>query len=70
MKFPEPIKEILDTIIENKMIKTRELSTKLKIGGAKLKDILDFLIDEGLIEETIIKGEKAGRPKHVFSIIS
>ncbi len=68
--YPEPIKKILEAIKETNMIKTRDLSSKSKIGGAKLKEILAFLINEGLIEETVLKGEKAGRPKRVYSIIS
>jgi sugar-specific transcriptional regulator TrmB len=70
IEYPEPIKKILDTIKETQTIKTRDLSSKSKIGGAKLKEILEFLLEEGLIEETIIKAEKAGRPKRVFSIAS
>ncbi|MFX1380606.1 MAG: helix-turn-helix domain-containing protein [Promethearchaeota archaeon] len=70
IEYPGPIKKILDTIKETKKIKTRDLSSKSKIGGTKLKEIIDFLIDEGLIEQTIIKGEKAGRPKRLFSIVS
>ena len=69
IEYPEPIKKILDTIKETKMIKTRDLSSKSKIGGAKLREILEFLIDEGLIEETVSKGEKAGRPKRMYSVI-
>ena len=53
----------------SKKIKTRDLSIKSKIGGAKLKDILEFLIKEGLIEETTIKSEKVGRPGVYYSII-
>jgi len=68
--YPKPIKKILEAIKETNMIKTRDLSSKSKIGGAKLKKILSFLINEGLIEETVLKGEKAGRPKRVYSIIS
>ncbi|MFX0004176.1 MAG: helix-turn-helix domain-containing protein [Promethearchaeota archaeon] len=67
--YPEPIKKILDTIKESKMIKTRDLSSKSKIGGTRLNEILEFLIGEGLIEEIVIKGENAGRPKRVFSIL-
>ncbi|MFX0040322.1 MAG: helix-turn-helix domain-containing protein [Candidatus Heimdallarchaeota archaeon] len=70
IEYPKPIKKILDTIKESNMIKTRDLSSKSKIGGAKLKEILEFLIDEGLIKETVIKGENTGRPKRVFSIVS
>ncbi|MFW9969559.1 MAG: helix-turn-helix domain-containing protein [Candidatus Odinarchaeota archaeon] len=70
IEYPEPIKKILDTINGNNRIKTRDLSKKSKIGGAKLKDILEFLIDEGLIKESTIKTEKAGRPKRVYSIVN
>jgi len=69
IEYPEPIKKILDTIKTANMIKTRDLSSKAKLGGTKLKEILDFLLKEGLIEETIIKGNKAGRPKRLYSII-
>ena len=68
--YPKPIKKILEAIKETNMIKTRDLSSKSKIGGTKLKEILAFLINEGLIEETVLKAEKAGRPKRVYSIIS
>lgn len=69
IEYPEPINKILDTIKETNMIKTRDLSSKSKIGGAKLREILEFLINEGLIEETVSKGEKVGRPKRMYSII-
>ena len=69
IEYPEPINKILDTIKETNMIKTRDLSSESKIGGAKLREILEFLINEGLIEETVSKGEKVGRPKHMYSII-
>ena len=70
VEYPEPIKNVLEAIKDNMTIKTRDLSSKSKIGGAKLREILEFLTNEGLIEETIIKGEKAGRPKRVYSVIS
>ena len=31
---------------------------------------LDLLINQGLIKEEIIKGDKAGRPKRVYSIVN
>lgn len=49
-------------------IKTRDLSSTSKIGDAKLREILEFLTNEGLIEETIIRGKKVGSPKRMYSI--
>jgi len=69
IEYPERISKILDAIKESKTIKTRDLSSKSKISGVKLREILDFLINEGLIEETILKGENAGRPKQMYSLI-
>ncbi|MFW9901044.1 MAG: helix-turn-helix domain-containing protein [Candidatus Thorarchaeota archaeon] len=69
IEYPEPIKKILDTITVANTIKTRDLGRKVKISGAKLKEILEFLRNEGLIKEIVIKEEKAGRPKHLYSII-
>jgi len=67
---PDPIQNVLDLIKDQDNIKTRELSIKSKISGAKLREILKFLNNEGLIKEEIIKSEKAGRPKRVYSIIN
>jgi sugar-specific transcriptional regulator TrmB len=66
---PDPIQNVLDIIKDQNNIKTRQLSIKSKISGTKLRGILDFLIHEGIIREDIIKDEKVGRPKHVYSII-
>ncbi|MFX0034521.1 MAG: helix-turn-helix domain-containing protein [Candidatus Hermodarchaeota archaeon] len=67
---PDPIQNILDIIKNQEKVKTRELVIKSKISGAKLREILEFLVKERVIKEEIIKREKAGRPKHVYSIIS
>lgn len=67
---PDPIQNVLDIIKDQNNIKTRELGIKSKISGAKLRDILDFLTNEGIIKEDVIKNEKAGRPKHVYSIVN
>jgi predicted ArsR family transcriptional regulator len=66
---PDPIQNVLDIIKNQQSIKTRDLSIKSKISGAKLREILEFLNNEGLIKEEIIKSEKAGRPKRIYSII-
>ncbi|MHA2326181.1 MAG: hypothetical protein ACXACB_12315, partial [Promethearchaeota archaeon] len=68
IEYPEPIQEVLDVINENVDIKTRDLSSRSRIGGSKLREILEYLIREGLIEEKVITGEKAGRPKRVYSL--
>ncbi|MFW9827057.1 MAG: hypothetical protein ACFFEY_05485 [Candidatus Thorarchaeota archaeon] len=67
---PDPIQGILGIIKNQEKIKTRELSIKSKLSGAKVREILEFLINEGLIKEEIIKSEKAGRPKYLYSIAS
>jgi len=69
IEYPEPIKKVMDTIKKTNQIQTRDLSSKSKIGGTKLREILKFLIDEGLIKETVLKGENVGRPKRMYSII-
>ena len=69
IEYPEPIKKVLDVIKENDAIKTRDLSSQSKLSGLKLREILEFLISQELIEETVIKEDKAGRPKRVYSII-
>lgn len=70
IEYPEPIQNVLSIIRENQVIKTRDLSSKSKIGGAKLREILEFLVNQGIVEESIIKDNKAGRPKREYSIIN
>ncbi len=67
---PDPIQGILDIIKNQEKVKTRELSIKSKLSGARVREILEFLINEGLIKEEKIKSEKAGRPKYLYSIAS
>ncbi len=69
IEYPEPIKSVIKVIEGSKSIKTRDLSSHSKVGGAKLKEILDYLINEGLVEETTIKSEKAGRPGIYYSLV-
>lgn len=65
---PDPVQNVLDLIKHQPDIKTRELSIKSSIAGTKLREILEYLTDQGLIKEEKIKGE-IGRPKKVYSII-
>lgn len=67
--YPEQFQSVLDIIEEYNSLKTRDLSRKSRIGGAKLREILQFLISEGVIEETLNKDKKPGRPKRVYSLI-
>jgi len=67
---PELVQNILKVIQDHDAVKTRDLSIRSKIGGAKLREILNLLIDQGLIKEEIIKGDKAGRPKRVYSVVN
>lgn len=67
---PELVQNILNVTQDHDAVKTRDLGIKSKIGGAKLREILDLLINQGLIKEEIIKGDKAGRPKRVYSVVN
>lgn len=69
IKQPDPVQYVLDLIHENKSISTRDLSKKSKIGGTKIKEILTILTNQGLINETVVKGD-AGKPRHEYSSIN
>ena len=69
IEYPEPIQNVLNIIKENKTINTRDLSSISKIGGTKLREILNFLINQGILQEIVIKEDKAGRPKRKYSLI-
>ncbi|MGQ4876383.1 MAG: helix-turn-helix domain-containing protein [Promethearchaeia archaeon] len=69
IQYPDPIKNILTAIELNGALKTRDISNKTKIGGTKLKKILDFLVNQGLIKEEIIQGN-TGRPKKIYYLIN
>ncbi|MBN1802146.1 MAG: hypothetical protein JW891_11600 [Candidatus Lokiarchaeota archaeon] len=69
IEYPEPIKSVLNAIERKKEIKTRDLSQILKISGKKLREVLDFLINEGIIREEIVQQEQVGRPKRIYSIV-
>ncbi len=69
VEFPEPIQTILDVIKANQPIMTRELSTQSRVGGGKLREILNFLINEGIIKESEIKGTP-GKPRKEYILAS
>jgi hypothetical protein len=66
--YPRSFKEVLGVIDERNMIKTRDLSKSSGIGGTKLKEILNYLVREGVIKEHI-KSEGVRRPGKYYSIV-
>jgi response regulator of citrate/malate metabolism len=66
--YPNPIKKVLAVIEDSDMIKTRDLSKNSGIGGGKLKEILNFLVREGVIKE-YISNEGVGRPGKYYSTV-
>jgi hypothetical protein len=64
---PDPIQSMIDIIKNNPEIKTRDLGIKVKLAGNKLKEFIEYLVNEKIIKEETIKGE-IGRPKKVYSI--
>ena len=50
------------------MIKTRDLSKSSGIGGSRLKEILIYLVREGLIEESSTN-QGVGRPGIHYSLV-
>ncbi|MBD3256505.1 MAG: hypothetical protein GF383_15525 [Candidatus Lokiarchaeota archaeon] len=68
INYPKPYQEIIDIISEKKKIKTRELSKLAGIGGSKLRNLLNFLIKDGKIQEKI-ENEGVGRPASYFMLI-
>ncbi|MFW9987081.1 MAG: hypothetical protein ACFFC3_00300 [Candidatus Odinarchaeota archaeon] len=69
IEFPEPIQTILEIIQNNTKITTKELSNQSKIGGGKLREILDFLIHKGIVKESKIKGA-SGKPKNEYTLVT
>ena len=69
IEYPDSIQNILSVIGKNKSIKTRDLSKKSKVGGGKLKEYLQLLINEGKVKETV-SNEGTGRPATYYSLIN
>ena len=65
----EQIHLVHNVIKKNGPITARELSRKTKIGGGKLKEIINFLLNEKLIDEKI-EQSGVGRPSKIYTIIS
>ena len=65
--YPNSIKKVLRVIEDSDVIKTRDLSKSSGIGGSKLKEILNFLVREGVIKEHT-SNEGVGRPGIYYSI--
>jgi sugar-specific transcriptional regulator TrmB len=69
IQYPESFKRVLEVIEEKGRIKTRDISLETGISGTKLKEILDFLMKENKIVETI-DNSGVGRPGAYYSIIA
>ncbi|MHA1149230.1 MAG: TrmB family transcriptional regulator [Promethearchaeota archaeon] len=59
--------DIIDIVQQNNPIKTQDLSRLSKVSGGKLKEIVDFLIKEEIIKESI-QASKVGRPGKYYSL--
>ena len=69
IEYPEPFQTVLEIIQYRNHISTKELSNQSKIGGGKLKEILNFLINKGVVKESTIK-EGSGKPRKEYTIAS
>lgn len=69
IEFPEPIQTILDVIKAKQSIMTRELSTQSRVGGGKLREMLNYLINQGIVKESEIKGA-TGKPRKEYTLTS
>jgi len=67
MEYPETIRNVIGVIKEMDSIKTRDISARSRTGGGKLKQILEFLVKEGKLKETIVH-EGVGRPATYYSL--
>jgi hypothetical protein len=67
IEYPESFQNVLDILRNKKVISTQQLSIESKIGGGKLREILDYFIKIEEIEEKEIK-ESVGKPKKIYSL--
>jgi len=65
---PEPVKAVIDAIEAQGTMKTRDIGNSSGISGETLRKILDYLVKQRLITETVIKSGQAGRPKKVYQV--
>jgi len=68
IEYPQPIQNVVDVIKKFDSIKTRDISEKSRIGGARLREILEFLIRDGKIKETVTN-EGVGRPAIYYRVV-
>lgn len=66
---PEPIQAVLDAIKHQGLAKTRDIGNATGVSGAMLRKFLDYLIQQNLVTETIVKSEGAGRPKRIYQLV-
>jgi sugar-specific transcriptional regulator TrmB len=65
--YPKAYQQVLEIIEQREPIKTRDISFETGISGAKLKEILTFLMEEHKIEEQI-DNSGVGRPGAYYSL--
>ncbi len=65
---PEPVQAVIDAIEARGAVKTRDIGNTSGISGETLRKILDYLVKQGMIKETVVKSGEAGRPKKVYQV--
>ncbi|MFW9781565.1 MAG: helix-turn-helix domain-containing protein [Candidatus Heimdallarchaeota archaeon] len=68
IEYPEPFQTVLNIIQDKENISTKELSIESKIGGGKLREILNYFINQGIVKEIEIKGD-SGKPRKEYILI-
>ncbi len=66
---PVPVRSVLDAIANQGFAKTRDIGTASGISGETLRKILDYLVEQGMIAEEIVRTGQAGRPKKVYQVV-
>ncbi|MBN2151120.1 MAG: hypothetical protein JW839_06745 [Candidatus Lokiarchaeota archaeon] len=66
---PAPVQSVIDAIETRGLMKTRDIGNSSGISGETLRKILDYLVEQGIVAETVEKSGKAGRPRKVYQVV-